>query len=142
MNALKKIAVMIALACIAYALWSIRGRKVAHWRLDRIGIVAKSCEPRLVYSSGYLRENTHVFETKRGCLVGDAAISEEDLKEMEAEWEDGGHRLVLKALEDAFGEVDAEAFVYVSGFDDASLTSYGLALSKRDDTVYVMVRSF
>src|SRR5262245_6192609 len=80
MKALAKfLSVLIAVVALCSLFLHYEKRKVAYMRLAAVRIVDPSCQSEHVYSSGILRENTHVLRTKRGCLFGEAAKPEENL---------------------------------------------------------------
>jgi hypothetical protein len=144
MKVFKISVVIVAALCLLYVLLQSRGQKVAKWRLDALHIVDPACPTNRLYSSGILRESTHVFLVTRPCLIGDAANADEVLIPLLPSDESSAVRLgeVQSALRHANSEMDLNAYNYFSGFDDPSLTSYALATSKSHDTVYIVVQSF
>lgn len=143
MKRLKTLAVLVLVIGALYALLQVRGRQVAHWRLRELHLVDPSCQPELLYSSGILRENTHVFQVRRHCLIGEAAKPDDNLTPLQPGDEASAVKLweVQQAVGKAVRGIDPETCLYFFGFDDPTFTLYYLALSRTDDTVYVVVRS-
>lgn len=141
MRALKLLLLLGVVIGGLYALLQYRGREVAHQRLHRLHIVNPSCTATLLYSSGIWRESTHVFLTKRQCLVGDAAKPNLEPLPPGDEFAQGKLWRAQQAVKHASRDIDLNAYNYFFGFDDASHTIYYIAISMADDSVYVVIQS-
>lgn len=132
----------ILLGVTAACLWlPARHRRITINRVRALHIVSDSCEIKLLYGSGILRENDFVYETRRSCLTGDASPIEGLREYLPAnDYDAKPLRNAQRPLQKALPGIPLSDYRIYGGMDDPTLTLYYIAVPRTGDHVYIVLR--
>lgn len=117
--------------------------RIAMDRVRAIGIVADQCEVKLIYYSGFRRENDFVYSTPRSCLKGTEKPFNDVNQYVPGDGEFAGSLFYAhEALAKAVPGIQRSDYLIRPSIHSETSTLYYVVLPLKGDDAYVILTPF